>query len=331
MNSKIESVASYIPSNLVTSNDIENKISKTFPKIPFWILEEITWVKSRYFVSEEEYASSLAIKASKLCFNNSNIKKKDIDLLIFASASQDIIEPATWNIVQKELELICPIFDVKNACNSFLNGLEIADSFIKSGKYRNILICSWETPSKVINYNIYNKSDFKKYFAWYTLWDAWAAVILTASNDDSWIKSSYFYTDGSSWDLWTIMWWWSRFPHEDMNYFSWEPWKLREKFKKIWNWTLDEKLNDLWWLKSEITKVFVHQVAMTNFEYMQDTLWIDKDKFSIILPELWNIASCCIPTSFSKYIKKNILRKWDKFIFIWFASGFSYSLIFYEV
>ena len=156
MNLKIESVAHYIPCNRFTSEDIEKKISKSFSKISFWILEEMTWVKTRYFVSDWEYSSDLAIKASEECFKKSNIRKEDINLLIFASASQDIIEPATWNIVQKWLWLKCPIFDIKNACNSFLSWLDIADSFIKSWKYKNILICSWETPSKVIKYNVDN-------------------------------------------------------------------------------------------------------------------------------------------------------------------------------
>jgi 3-oxoacyl-[acyl-carrier-protein] synthase-3 len=58
-------------------------------------------VKNRYFVDEGEYSSDLAVKAANACFNNSKIPKSEVELLIFASASQDIIEPATANIVQK--------------------------------------------------------------------------------------------------------------------------------------------------------------------------------------------------------------------------------------
>ena len=330
MNLKIESVAHYIPCNRFTSEDIEKKISKSFSKIPFWILEEMTWVKTRYFVSDWEYSSDLAIKASEECFKKSNIRKEDIDLLIFASASQDIIEPATWNIVQKWLWLKCPIFDIKNACNSFLSWLDIADSFIKSWKYKNILICSWETPSKVIKYNVDNKLDFKKYFAWYTFWDAWSAMIVTWTDENKWILSTYFHSDWTDWDLWTIMWWWSRYPHEDLNYFTWEPWKLRDKFRNIWVKEFDENLEKLWWQKKDIKQIFVHQVAMSNFDYLQEVLEIKIDKFSIILPKYWNIASCCIPISFSEYLEYNKLELEDKLIFIGFASGFSFSLIFYE-
>lgn len=331
MNLIIESVSSYLPSNEFTSTEIEMRVAKSFQRVPFWILEEMTWVKSRRFVSIGEYSSDLAIKASELCFEKSKIKKEEIDLLIFASASQDLIEPATWNIVQKWLKMKSPIFDVKNACNSFLSWLDIADGFIKSWKYKNILICSGETPSKAIKFDVNNKQDFKKYFAWYTFWDAGSAMIVTATNENIWIQDTYFYTDWTDWDLWTIMWWWSRFPHEDLNYFKWEPWKLRDKFRSIWVSEFDEKLTKLWWSKKDIKQIFVHQVAMSNIEYMTNLIWIDKWRFSIILPELWNIASCCIPTSLSKYMDNNSLEKGDKFIFIGFASGFSYGLIFYEV
>lgn len=331
MNTIINSVWSYIPKNKVTSQEMEEKILKKFSSISFWILEEMTGIKSRYFVSKWEYASDLATKASEKCFEKSKIKKQDIDLLIFASASQDIIEPATGNIVQKELGIKCPIFDIKNACNSFLNWLDIADSLIKSWKYKNILVCSGETPSKVIKYDIKNRLDFKKYFAGYTLWDAWVAMILTWTKNNIWIKKTYFYSDWTSWELGTIMGWGSRFPHEDKNYFTWEPGKLKDKFRSIWTKEFEEWLNELWWKKEEITKFFVHQVAMSNFGYMQEIIWVEKNKFEIILENYWNIASCCIPFAFDNYCKKNILKKWDKFVFIWFASWFSYWLVFYEV
>lgn len=332
MNSKILWIWYYIPKNKISSNEIEEKIEKTFSSIPKWIIKELTWVETRYFVENWEYASDLATKASEIAIKNSLLQKEKIDLLIFASASQDITEPATANIIQKNLWLKCPVFDVKNACNSFINWIDIADSFIKCGKYKNILICSWETPSKVIKYDISNKIDFKNYFAWYTLWDAWSAIILSENNNTNWILWSYMYSDWSNWDIATIMWWWSRFPNDLSKwFFYWDASKIRDKFisidyKDFYIW-----LNKIWWKKEEIKKLFVHQVSMSNFEYMEEKLWIEKEKFKVILPEVWNIASCCIITSLAKSFEENEIKKWDKIVLIWFASGFSYGIIFYEV
>ena len=66
----------------------------------------------------------------------------DIDLLMFASASQDLIEPATSHIVSAKLGLSAPVFDVKNACNSVINALQVADALIRAGSHRRILVVS---------------------------------------------------------------------------------------------------------------------------------------------------------------------------------------------
>ena len=332
MNSKITWIGYYLPQNKITSSEIEHRIFTTFASMPHGIIKEMTWVESRYFVSEGEYASDLATKAATIALKNSGIYKEEIELLIFASASQDIIEPATANIIQKNLGMSCPVFDVKNACNSFMNGLDIADSFIKCWKYKNILICSGETPSKVIKFDVSTKDEFKNYFAGYTFGDAGSAIVLSKSEENDGILFRYFYSDGSDWDIATIMWGGARFPHDDSkNYFAGNPGKIRDKFISIGSHDFDEGLKKLGWEKKDIKKVFVHQVAMSNFEHLVDILWIPHDIFSIILPEFGNIASCCIPTSFAKYWETNELRKWDKFVFIGFASGFSYGVIYYEV
>ena len=332
MNSIIKWIWYYLPKNKVTSKEIEEKISITFPSIPHWIIKEMTWVETRYNVEEWEYSSDLAIKASEIAIEKSWIDKNNIDFLIFASASQDIIEPATANIVQKWLWLKCPVFDVKNACNSFINWLDIADSFIKSWKYKNILVCSWETPSKVIKYDVTNKEEFKKYFAWYTFWDAWSAIVLSETTENKWLLWRFFYSDWNDWDIATIMWWGSRFPQDaSKNYFAWNPWLIRDKFISLDNKEFYEWLKYLNWNIEDIKKVFVHQVAMSNFDHLYENLWISKDKFAIILPELWNIASCCLPTSLAISFEKWELEKNDKIVLIWFASWFSYGILFYEV
>lgn len=332
MNSKITWIGYYLPQNKITSSEIEHRIFTTFASMPHGIIKEMTWVESRYFVSEGEYASDLATKAATIALKNSGIYKEEIELLIFASASQDIIEPATANIIQKNLGMSCPVFDVKNACNSFMNGLDIADSFIKCWKYKNILICSGETPSKVIKFDVSTKDEFKNYFAGYTFGDAGSAIVLSKSEENDGILFRYFYSDGSDWNIATIMWWGARFPHDDSkNYFSGNPWKIRDKFISLDYNEFHAGLDTLGWKLNDIKKVFVHQVAMNNFNYMYESLGIEKEKFKVILPETGNIASCCIVTSLAKSFEENEIQKGDKIALIWFASGFSYGIIFYQV
>lgn len=332
MNSKITAIAYHLPTHKVLSAEIEDKISDTFPDIPCWIIEEMTGVQTRYFADASVYPSDLATLAAQKALESFKIQKQDIDLLIFASASQDITEPATANIVQKNLWILCPVFDIKNACNSFMNALDIADSYIKSGKYKNILICSGETPSKAIRYDVTSKDEMKQYFAGYTLGDAGAAIILSASDEKGGVLGSYFYSDGNSWDTATILGGGARFGNDiSKNYFSWNPAKIRDTFLHLEYSELFDIMKQLWWEKQDIKKVFVHQVAMSNFEHMYMMLGLEKEKFHVILPETGNIASCCIVTSLARSFEAWELKAGDKIILIGFASGFSYGVIFYEV
>lgn len=333
MGSIIRSTFALSGEEKVSSQEIEQRISQTFPYLPSWILEEMTGVQNRYFAYETSYPSKLAVKASEKCIWDAGIEKEEIDLLIFASASQDITEPATANIIQAELGLNCPVFDVKNACNSFMSAIDIADSYLSSGKYKNILICSWETPSKSIRFDVTNREEFKKHFAAYTFWDAGAAMILSHWEGSSGIQHTFFYSDGNSWDTASIMWWGSRYPRDfDTTYFSWEPWKIRDMFISLGSKDFDDGLKKVWWKKWEIKKIFVHQVAVSNFEYMSEILGIDSGVFHTILPEYGNIASCCIPMGLHNYTQQvGELNTWDKIVFLWFASGFSYGFILYEV
>lgn len=333
MGTIIKWIYAVIPDIRVTNDEVENRVSQSFPNIPRWILHEMTWVETRYFVEQEQYPSDMAILSWEKCMSESSVSKDQIDLLIFASASQDITEPATANIIQKGMWLHCPVFDIKNACNSFLNAMDIADSMIQSTKYKNILIVSGETPSNTVNFWVRDRWEFKKHFAWYTLWDAGAAMILSSWEEQAGIKRTYFYSDGSTWDLATVMWWGSRYPRDiEKTYFTGDSSKIRDVFMSIWAEEFNTWLKKLSWKKDDIQKIFVHQVAMSNVDYMTEILGMDRSKFQIILPEYWNIASCCIPMSFFQY-KKNAwsFNKGDKFVFIGFASGFSYGLIFYEV
>jgi 3-oxoacyl-[acyl-carrier-protein] synthase III len=158
-------------------------------------------------------------------------------------------------------------------------------------------------------------------------------MILSNWDNTSWIQHSYFHSDGSSWDLATVLWWGARYPRDiDKTYFTGDSSKIRDAFMSTWTTEFQSWLDKLGWDKDDIQKIFVHQVAMSNFTHMTNLLEIDASKFQIILPEYWNIASCCIPMSFFQY-RKNAwsFKPWDKFVFIGFASGFSYGLVFYEV
>ncbi len=336
----LKSIAHYTPQKIVTSHNIEEKIreNSTFDSFSSWIIEQISGVQQRQYASPGEFTSTFAIKASQKAIIQAEINPEDIDLIIFAAVGQDILEPATANIVQKELWLSCPVFDIKNACNSFINAIQIADSFIQNNQYQNILICNWETSSQTIKRSVSNKQEFKEAFSWYTLWDGGAAMIVgqveeNQNNKTQGIRFSKFYSNGNFWDSTTVMWGGSRHFHDFSKYFFLgNSSKIKDFFLTFQPQNIiNEGLQRTWRQVSDIKKVFVHQISMDIFNRFSEATNIPLDKFSIILPQYGNIAAASIPTAISIEHQKSPLQTGDKIILVWFAAGLSFWVLFREI
>ncbi|NUR90011.1 MAG: ketoacyl-ACP synthase III, partial [Nonomuraea sp.] len=171
MKARITRTATYLPPTLLTSEEVERRIEGYRP--PRGIVERMTGIRARHVADPDQQASDLAVAAARSLAEGS-------DLLVFASASQDLVEPATAHIVAAKLGLSCPVFDVKNACNSLLNGIQVAEALILAGQYRRVLVCTGETPSRAIRWQVRDRAQFVDSFAGYTLSDAGAAVVVEA-------------------------------------------------------------------------------------------------------------------------------------------------------
>ena len=138
----IEGVSYYLPEKVVTSEEVEGKIREACNfEIPTGIIERLTGTHSRRYRDDSTQASDLAANAAKKAMEQAGMHPEEVELLIFASCAQDITEPATANILQEKLGAKnAQVFDVKNACNSFLNGIDIAESYIKTGKARTAVV-----------------------------------------------------------------------------------------------------------------------------------------------------------------------------------------------
>ena len=133
----------YVPDDVWTSDMVEARVAECSggKRIPKGIIRLATGVVERRYASEGMCPSDLAARAAQRALTTAGIEPRDVDLLIFASASHDVAEPATANMVQ--LALGCDraaVMDVKNACNSFLNGLDVAQAFIETGRAPRVVV-----------------------------------------------------------------------------------------------------------------------------------------------------------------------------------------------
>ena len=139
MYSKIISTGGYLPKKILTNKDLEKKVDTTHE----WILER-TGIEQRHIADDKESTSSMATKAAEDALKNSNLKSVDIDLIIVATTTPDQIFPSTACIVQNNLNINAPAFDIQVACTGFIYALSIADNYIRTGFSKNILVIGAE-------------------------------------------------------------------------------------------------------------------------------------------------------------------------------------------
>ncbi|WP_224483334.1 3-oxoacyl-ACP synthase III family protein [Robertkochia aurantiaca] len=145
-NSKITGLGYYVPEHVVTNDDL-SKIMDTSDE---WITER-TGIKERRHVKEGDgnTTTSMGVKAAKIAMERAGVGTKDIDFVIFATLSPDYYFPGPGVLVQKELGLdTVGALDVRNQCSGFVYAVSVADQFIKTGMYRNVLVIGSELHSK---------------------------------------------------------------------------------------------------------------------------------------------------------------------------------------
>ncbi|AXK34129.1 3-oxoacyl-ACP synthase [Streptomyces armeniacus] len=169
---------------------------------------ELSGIRGVHVKGEQEQCSDLAATAAGKALAAAGTPLDDVDLLLFASSGQDLIEPATAHIVAAKLGATCPAFDVKNACNSVLNALQVARALIESGQYRTVLITCGEAPTLAIRWHLPDLRAFRAATPGYTVSDAGAAMLLTAGpagEREPGVLATVFSAESASWDVCTVV------------------------------------------------------------------------------------------------------------------------------
>ncbi|MAW34379.1 MAG: 3-oxoacyl-ACP synthase [Proteobacteria bacterium] len=149
MYSRIISTGSYLPEKRLTNFDFEQMLETSNS----WIVER-SGIESRRVAGDNELASDLGYKAAYSALKRANLEPNDVDLIIVATTTPDMIFPSTACIVQSKLGVKdCIAFDVQAVCSGFVYGLNIADLFIKSGQAKTALVIGSEVYSRILDYN----------------------------------------------------------------------------------------------------------------------------------------------------------------------------------
>ena len=186
--SKIIATGSYLPSSILTNQDLEKRLDTSDD----WITSR-TGTKQRHIIGDEEKTSDMAYEAAIKAIKAARIDANSIDLIIVATTTPDKVFPSTACTLQSKLGIEeCPAFDIQAVCSGFIYALSVADKYIKTNSARTVLVVGADAMSTITDY-----SDRGNAILW---GDGAGAVILKASQEPG-ILSTHIHAQGKYEDL----------------------------------------------------------------------------------------------------------------------------------
>lgn len=191
--SRIMGTGSFLPPKRLTNADLATELAaKGVETSDEWIVER-TGIRARHFAAEGVGSSDLATEAGRRALAAAGLTPQDLDLIIVATSTPDMVFPSTATMVQHKLGAAgCPAFDVQAVCSGFIYALTVADSMIQSGSARRALVIGSEVFSRIL--------DFKDRTTCVLFGDGAGAVVIEAS-DQPGILATDIHADGKHCDI----------------------------------------------------------------------------------------------------------------------------------
>jgi len=320
LRSKITGTGSYVPKKVISNHDFEKKLDTSDE----WITER-TGIKKRRIAGKKETNSDLCLEASKNALEAAGLKAKDLDMIIVATMSGDMPMPSTAAFLQSKLGAKkIAAFDINAACSGFLYGLSVADSFIRTGAAKKLLLVGSEMNSRFL--------DWEDRSTCVLFGDGAGAVILEPTRSKTrGILSTSLYSDGDMWDYICVPGGGSKHPAsaktiKDKKHYI----KMRgnETFK-IAVRTLETlvintlKENNI--KPSQLSMLIPHQANLRIISATAKRLKLPMDKVALNLDKYGNTSSASIPIALDEVVREKKIKKDDYILLEAFGGGLTWA------
>lgn len=331
---RIAATAVELPQRCVSTAEVEECVDITrFGFDPGWI-ERVTGVRERRWADPHVKPSDLAAAAGRKALRDANLDPQQIDTLLFCGITRDFIEPATANVVADTLGIgSARAFDITNACNGVIDGIDVGDSLIRSGKARRVLVTTGETASISINLRPRDVDEFMLSVAGLVISDGGGAVVLEASSGEHGILERVVRTDPSHWRLATG----GRFRHGDERCgacgslvdmpFLCEGRAVLEVGMRLMLPVIADVLERTGWTYEDVSIVFCHEASKRFVESGSEQLGNDR---SNLTPRFWstveqwgNTSTFSLPLQISQAHRAEALAPGTKSLLVAGGAGFS--------
>lgn len=325
--SYIKGLGKYLPEQVVTNNDL-SKIMDTSDE---WI-QERTGIKQRRHIKKGSGVStaSMGAEAAKVALDRAQLDKNEVDLIIFATLSPDYYFPGCGVQVQELLDIhTCPALDVRNQCSGFVYALSVADQFIKTGMYKNVLVIGSENHSGGLDFTTRGR-NVSVIFG-----DGAGAAVLSRSEDESQLLSTHLHSEGKfakelaligpSTNYWVpeII---EDNPQENIPYYPYMNGQLVFKnavvrFSEVINEGL--KANNL--SKEDIDMFIPHQANLRISQFVQKKFGLTDDQVHNNIQAYGNTTAASIPIALTEAWEEGKINKGNLVVLAAFGSGFTWG------
>ena len=330
-NSKITGMGHYVPENIVTNNDLSQLMDTTDD----WIQERTGINQRRWAVKGDGNTTfSMGLKAALNAIKNARIEMESIDFIVFATLSPDYYFPGPGVQIQEALGIdTVGALDVRNQCSGFIYGLSVADQFIKTGMYKNILVIGSELQSRGIDISTRGRS-ISVIFG-----DGAGAAILSRENDTTkGILSSHLHSEGAhALELAAEApgmgkrWVTDIIADNNPDDMSYRPYMNGQfvfknairRFCEVINEGL--KTNNL--EVSDIDMLVPHQANLRISQYIQKKFQLSDDQVFNNIEHYGNTTAASIPIALSEACAKGKIKSGDNVVLAAFGSGFTWGSV----
>ncbi len=327
-NSKITGLGYFVPENVVTNDDL----AKVMDTNDEWIQERTGIKERRHVVKGGDTTTTMGVKAAKIAIERAGIDKDDIDFIVFATLSPDYYFPGPGVLVQRDLGIkTVGALDVRNQCSGFIYALSVADQYIKSGMYKNILVIGSELHSHGLDMTTRGRS-VSVIFG-----DGAGAAVLSREEDTSkGVLSTHLHSEGQHAEELSLIapgmgkrWVTDIIDENDPNDESYFPYMNGQfvfknavvRFSEVIMEGL--KANDL--TPADINMLVPHQANLRISQFIQKKFGLGGHQVFNNIMKYGNTTAASIPIALTEAWENGKIKEGDLVVLAAFGSGFTWG------
>lgn len=315
----ILATGSYTPDRVLSNFDLEKMVETTDE----WIVSR-TGIRERRICSAEQASSDVAYEAAKKALERANISAEQLDMIIVATVTPDMMFPSTACILQEKLGAKrAAALDVSAACTGFLYGITTAAQFIANGLYKYVLVVGVETLSKITNYKDRNTCVL--------FGDGAGAAVIGEVREGFGFQSFELGADGAGGELLCLPAGGSRIPassesvENNLHYLSMAGGEVFKFAVRVMNSATEAVLSKAGVERENIDLLVPHQANKRIIDSAVQRFGLSEDKVAINLDRYGNMSSASIPVALDEAIAAGRVKEGDNVILVGFGGGLTWG------